>query len=220
MLKRVLFLFLVFSTVLSFGQKPKLGYMTKVPLSQAFQIANYEDKPVMVFIHSFSCYSSRKYIREVMNKQEVIDRFKSHFVCVNADMATMRGRAVASKYNVMILPVILLINSDQSIVYRCQMKIDDAALITEVDNFVTLNKVQKQIISYQKSRAISYKKSAEAIGVSYAKIDFKKDQEIIPRKHVKKYTMNLKELLPFEDAYVKEWERLKTEKAKKETTSK
>jgi hypothetical protein len=89
----------LFYTQVTLAQKPKLGYMTKVPMSQVYQIAKYEDKPLMIFIYSFSCYSSRKYIREIMNQQPVIDNFKNHCVCVNADMATARGRQLAVKYN-------------------------------------------------------------------------------------------------------------------------
>ncbi len=207
-------LLFLFCTQVSLAQKPKLGYMTKVPMSQVYQIAKYEDKPVMIFIHSFSCYSSRKYIREIMNQQQVIDNFKNHFVCVNADMATSRGRQLAMKYNALILPVIILINSDQSITYRCQMKIDEAALLEEVRNFVTVNKVQKQIVSYMKSTKSTHHISADKIGASYAKIDYKKNPENIPGTFVKKYTMSISDLKPFEEGYLREWDKLKNAKPK------
>lgn len=79
---------------------------------------------------------------------------------------------------------------------------------------MTLNKVQKQIVSYIKSTKTKHHISAYKIGSSYAKIDYKKNLENTPSTFVKKYTMKISDLKPFEEGYLREWEKLKNAKPK------
>lgn len=172
-------------------------------LSQkSFLEAIKENKPVMVLVYSNTCYSSRVYMRNVINTASVQKNISSNFVCIKADIATREGRQFARKLNVVSLPAVFLMSSDKTMKYKSKLSLDSTILQNEMTNFRTCINIKEQIDLYRSTNNVSLKQAQITIAEYYSKHNLKKSSYSDPKTEVNSYTLGMKWFADFEKAYI------------------
>ena len=203
---------LVFS---SEAQKPRLDYMSKNSASFIFNQSKLDKRPVFVLVHSVHCYTSRQFIREVMNQNEVIQTIRMNFNCMNADVSNINGKVFAEKNNLMLMPVLVLYSSDAQMNFNCKLKLDKTYILDQLRNFLSACNIRNQIQMLSRTNEnIDFKTASYRIGESYARIDKRRQHNMSDdvNKNVSRFTLNLKYFKDFEQGYLAEWEKLKMKK--------
>ncbi|MBI3234405.1 MAG: thioredoxin family protein [Bacteroidetes bacterium] len=197
------------------GQKPRLDYMSKNSSDFIFNLSKFDKKPVLVFVHSVHCYTSRQFVREVMNKEDVMQTIRMNFNCMNADVSEKNGKSYADKNNLMLMPVLVLYSHDADMKYRCQLKLDKSYILEQLRNFLSACNIKNQIKMLSSTNEnLDVKTSSSKIGESYARIDYRKRTTLSEdmSKNIARFTLNMKYFKDFEDGYKREWEKLQMKK--------
>lgn len=186
----------------------KLEYMISEPSEAIFEIAKRENKPVLIYIHSQSCMSSKKFSREIMNHYKVKAFLKKKYVCMNADVSSKIGQHMASKHGVLITPMLFVYSPGKEISYQCNLEIDTFEMMKQFRAFVTACNLLDQVKMKKKTSDMSEKQIIKEIGVSYAIHDYKKDPNIADiTSAIYNRTLDLPYFKEFELGYREEWER-------------
>ena len=196
------------STTQSFASKDPLQFMVKGNFNTAISFAKQERKPMLVYIHSNKCISSRTFIRQVIAKQGFAQWADKNFVCLDANITTIDGNNIAKKYNVTSLPTIILVSYDQDLEYTVEMKLDSVSLYNQFRSFVTANNLKSQIEMLHSTNGLSYKDASIAIAQSYAKRDFKKYPTAPAEMLAFERTLNISKLGYLHQAYVATYNKL------------
>ncbi len=192
-----------------------LSYMIKEPQEKIFEIAKAERKPVLMYIHSQTCFSSRKFSRDVMNHEKVKSLVRKRFVCMNADVSSKFGNSMAIKHNILMMPAIVLYSPDKGIMFQCHLKIDTFEMMTQFRAFVSACNLMEQVALNQATTNLNEKESLNAIGRSYADKDFKRDINGSPEDRIKLRTLNIAYFKEFEEGYKEEWDAMLASNGKK-----
>ncbi len=183
----------------------KLEYMIGESPERIFDIAKAERKPVLMYIHSQTCYSSRKFSRDIMNHEKVKNLVRKRFVCMNADVATKFGNSMAIKHKILIMPAIVLYSPDKGIMFQCHLKLDTFEMMTEFRAFVSAYNLIEQLALNKATTSLTEKEALRAIGRSYADKDFKRDVNGSLEDRIKLRTLNIAYFKEFEEGYKEEW---------------
>jgi len=193
----------------------KLEYMIKESQDRIFEIAQAENKPVLIYIHSQTCFSSKKFSREIMNHDQVKSLIKKKYICMNADVATTFGKQMASKHTVLLMPALVLYSPDKGIMYQCKLKVDTSDMMSQFRSFITACNLLDQVRSQQKTSSLSQSQIIRQIGRSYALKDFQNDRNVEINQRVSVRTLNMSFFKEFETGYREEYETLLANNGKK-----
>ncbi len=186
----------------------KLEYMMKESQDKVFEQAKAENKPVLIFIHSQTCFSSKKFSREIMNHEKVKGLIKKRYVSMNADVSSPFGREMASKHKVLMMPALILYSPDKGIMFQCKLANDTFEMLNQFRSFVTACNLLDQVRMQQKTADKSEKEIIRQIGRSYALKDFQRDKTGDISQRVALRTLDLPFFKEFEVGYREEWETL------------
>lgn len=186
----------------------KLEYMMKESQEKVFEIAQTENKPVLIYIHSQTCLSSKKFSREIMNHVKVKGMIRNRYICMNGDVSTKYGKQMAAKHGVLIMPALYLFSPDKSIMFQCKLEVDTFEMLSQFRSFISACNIVDQVKFQQKTSSLSEKEIIRQIGRSYAIKDFKTNNagEIAQRVSIR--TLNINFLKEFEVGYREEWKVL------------
>lgn len=199
---------------ISFAQQPavqgKLEYMMQESSDKVFEIAQKENKPVLIYIHSQSCFSSKKFSREIMNNSKVKALIRKKYICMNADVSSKIGQQMASKFGVLMMPGLFLVTPDRGIEYQCKLSVDTFDMMTQFRSFITVCNLQEQVKMQKSTSELSEKEIIRQIGRSYAMKDYQKDKTstIGLTLRVTTRTLNIPFFKEFEIGYMEEWNGL------------
>lgn len=220
----IFFLLLIFSTINAEAQtsmvQGKLEYMLKESSDRVFEIAKKENKPVLVYVNSQSCFTSKKFSREVMNQPKVKSLLHKKFICMNADISTGFGKQIANKYGVLMTPALFLFSPDKEISFHSKLEMDTAVMLSQFRGFLTAFNLLTQVKMQLKTTKKSEKEIIKEIGRSYASTDFKKDHSVDPSQKITAKTLNIDYFKEFEEGYLEEWRLLQEADKKKQLNEK
>lgn len=192
----------------SFGSADPLRFMVKSNLPMAKGFAKQERKPMLVYIHSTKCISSRTFTRQIVAKPDFAKFADKNFVCIEANITTKEGKDIAKKYNIMSVPAIVMVSYDQDLEYTVEMKLDSVSLYNQFRSFLTANSLNGQIELLQGTNGLSFEDASKAIAQSYAKRDFKSNPTASAEMMAAERTLNISKLGDLNKAYVAEYKKL------------
>lgn len=200
------------------GKRTKLNYMLDESPEKIFELARIEKKPVLIFINSKTCFTSKKFTREVMSQAAIKGLVKGRYISMNADISTKFGKAMASKYNVMLLPAVILVSPEKEITYTCKLKMDTGIVMDQFKSFIAACNLLDQVRLLSSTSNLSEKDIISNIGKSYAKIDFRRNVGDIENA-LSFRTLDLKYFEAFKTAYREEYVAQQNGKNKKSQNS-
>lgn len=180
-------------------------------LATVLSYSKQEKKPIMIYINSPGCVSSREFTRIVMGTDTVKKYLKKHFNCINANTQTAQGDAIAKKFGIMIVPAVILIGIDQDVYIKPEMEVHAEGSIREFNRFLSSVELMEMIRLYSKSHHISIQNARHEIGKSLAQLDFKRNKNGNPFENLRRYNLDIGMLSVLAETYKKEWEKLKGE---------
>jgi hypothetical protein len=192
----------------------KFTYMDNMPASQIFGDALKENRPVLVFVHSKHCMSSRKFNREIMNLEAVAVFFKTNFKCMNADVGTKNGNRFAKIHDLLNMPALMLYSPDKKMSYLCHLKLDHEYVLNQAVSFLNAFNIREQIKQFRFTNKVTKKEAAMAIGRSYALIDFRRNEKE-KSKNMYYFAMQMRLFKSFAIGYNDEWEKLRRKQVAK-----
>ncbi len=190
----------------------KLSYLANSDVEKGITYAKEKSKPMMIYFNSFECSSCEKYVSQVMSSDTIEKYLKNKYVCVKADVKNGDASHYAKKYDVSILPQIILISQDQSIYYKVDMKLDELYTVKQAAFFMNVVALKEQILLYKKTNNVEYDVASETMAISYAKRDYKKNPAATAEENIYMRCLNMKMFEKFMEKYKMEWERLKISK--------
>ncbi|MBI3233061.1 MAG: thioredoxin family protein [Bacteroidetes bacterium] len=193
----------------------KLEYMMKESQDKVFEVAKAENKPVLIYIHSQTCFSSKKFSREIMNHEKVKTIVRKKYVCMNADVATTFGKQMAAKHNILLMPALVLYSPDKGIMFQCKLQLDTFEMMTQFRSFISACNLLEQVKMQQSTSDKSQKEIIRQIGRSYAMKDFQRDKNGEVSQRVTLRTLNIEFFKDFEIGYKEEYETLLASNGKK-----
>ncbi len=185
-----------------------LGFMMPCNLVKAKSSAKLERKPLLLYIHSTKCYSSRTFTRQIAGKAEFANWAKGNFICMEANVLVGKGKSVAKKYGVLKLPSIIMLSFDTDLEYNVEMKMDSVSLYNQFRSFLSANSLKSQIELMRSTNGLTYQAASKAIAASYAKHDFKKNPAGSPEMMASERTLEIKKLKDLHLAYIDEYKKL------------
>jgi hypothetical protein len=218
----LVFLCLLLGNTAANAQTPttqaKLEYMFKESHEKIFEMAVAEKKPVLIYVNANTCFSSRKFSREVMNHEKVKSLLRKKFICMNADVSTKWGKAMASKHDLLMTPAIILYSPGKEILFTCTLKCDTFEMMSQFRSFLSAcNLVEQVNLQLATNPSISQKDALRGIAKAYAAKDYKRDDAGNVAERIQIRTLGISFFSAFADAYNEEWADLQSGKGKKET---
>lgn len=204
----------------SFGSNDPLRFMVKGNFQMAKGFSKQERKPMMVYIHSTKCISSRTFTRQIVAKQDFAKFADKNFVCIEANVTTNEGKDIAKKYNVMRIPAIIMVSYDSDLEYIVEMKLDSVSLYNQFRSFLTANSLNSQIELLHSTNGLSAEDASKAIAQSYAKRDFKTNPNASAEMMAAELTLHINKLGNLNKEYIIAYNKLATEKSTGKTTKK
>lgn len=192
----------------SFGSSDPLNFMVKCNMPLAKSFAKQERKPIMLYIHSTKCISSRTFTRQVVAKADFAKWADKNFVCMEANVLTKEGKYIAKKYGVLKVPAIIMVSNDQALEYNVEMKLDSVSLYNQLRSFLTANNLKSQVELLHTTNGLSFEDACKAIAASYAKIDFKSNLNASAEMMAAERTLNIGKLAILSKAYIAEYNKL------------
>ncbi len=169
---------------------------------KSFVDASKENKPLIVLVSSNTCYSSRVFLRKVVNTTSIQSQISSNFVYVKADVATREGKHFARKNGVFALPAVFFISNDKTIKYKSKLSLDSAILQNEMNSFIKCVNMKDQINLYMSTNNVSLREAQIAIAEYYAKHDQKTKKANDLQTAATTYTLGMSWFADFEKAYI------------------
>ena len=204
----------------SFGSSDPLRFMVKSNLPAAKGFAKQERKPMLIYVHSTKCMSSRTFTRTIVAKADFAKFADKNFICMEANVTTKEGKDIAKKYNVMSVPAIIMVSYDQDLEYAVEMKLDSVSLYNQFRSFLTANSLNSQIELLQSTNGLNFDDASAAIAKSYAKQDFKKNPAASAEMMAAERTLHINKLGNLNKAYIAEFNKLATDKSVGKVTKK
>ena len=186
----------------------KLDFMVKVPEKQIFDIAKKENKPILIYIHSPSCITGKKFAREILNHPQMKSWLKKKYVSMNADVNSEIGKDAARKHKVLITPAVFLYSPDNFLSYQCKLDADTADMLNQFNAFTVACAMLQQVKLLQTTSKLSEKQALRKIGESYATRDFKLDRNADVNQKLAARTLNIKFFEELEASYKETWAKL------------
>lgn len=190
----------------------KLKYLANTELEKGLSFAKEKSKPTMIYFSLLDCPSCERFTAAVLSNDSMEKVLKSKYVCLRGNIRNGDASALAKKYDVINMPQLVFISPDQEFHLTIDMKLDLEYTIKVAHFFLNLVALRNQIILYQKTNNIDWEKACEAMAGSYARRDFKKNMSADPKDLIYSRCLNQKKYLPFEKAYLEEWETQKSKK--------
>ncbi len=197
-----------FSSACRAAGKDPLNFMIKSNLKQSKQFAKQERKPLILYIHSSKCISSRTFTRQIVGKAEFAKWAKTNFVCMEANVTTKKGKEIAKKYGVLKIPSIIMLSFDTDLEYAVEMKLDSASLYNQFYSFLTANSLKSQIELMRETNGYTYRQASAAIAQSYAQHDYKKNPNGTAELMAFERTLHIHKLNDLYNAYIIEYTKL------------
>ncbi len=206
----VLFLVTLIAPAISSAAAPRnpLSFMMPCNLAKAKSSAKLERKPLLLYVHSSKCYSSRTFTRQIASKPEFANWAKGNFICMEANVLVGKGKSIAKKYGVIKLPSIIMLSFDTDLEYNVEMKMDSVSLYNQFRSFLSANSLKSQIELMRTTNGLTYQAASKAIAASYAKHDFKKNPAGSPQMMAAERTLLIKKLKDLHLAYIDEYKKL------------
>ncbi len=204
----------------SFGSNDPLRFMVKANVEMAKGFAKQERKPMMIYIHSTKCISSRTFTRQIVAKQNFAKFADKNFVCMEANVTTKEGKDIAKKYNVLSVPAIIMVSYDQDLEYTVEMKLDSVSLYNQFRSFLTANSLHSQVEMLENTNGLSQEAASKAIAQSYAKRDFRSNPNASAEMMAAERTLQINKLGNLYKEYIIEFNKLANEKTTGKTTKK
>lgn len=206
-MKHLLKLFYLTAFIAAFAmfmraEAPYLDALDSEPFPKSFVDASKVNKPLIVLVSSNTCYSSRVFLRKVVNTATVQSQISSNFIYVKADVATKEGKHFARKNGVLSLPAVYFISNDKTIKYKSKLSLDSSTIQNEMRSFIKCVNIKDQINLYMSTNNVSMKQSQTAIAEYYAKHDQKKSRSSDLKIELYGYTLGINWFAAFEKAYI------------------
>lgn len=192
-----------------------LSYMSKENLENVIVFAKRENKPILVYLHSQHCYTSKKFTREVMATDSVRKYAGTRYFCINGDIAREFGTTYCKKNDILVLPVVRLLSPDGTHPYTVDLTFDLDIFLGQLGKYVSTCSILMQADLLRQTSNYTENQALELIGASYAKTDYIKRQDISATENCRRYLVEITKLNHFKDGYLKEWARLVEEEKKK-----
>jgi len=177
---------------------------------QGLEYAKTKSKPVLLYFNSTECHSCGKFSDAVMSDHEVAEYAKHTYINIYANIENADARKMSRKYKAYMLPAVVLLNSEQDFEFTCQLSLDKEMLVTQMKNFLNAIALREQILLIQRTNHLSFEEASKQIGISYAKIDFKKNPVGNPEEIFANRSVGMKYFAPCGEAYLEEWKEQKT----------
>ncbi len=157
----------------------KLGFMYSMPIAKVSELAKRLNMPVLVYMNSQNCSDSKRFSREVLNMPTVIKLLRTKYVCMNANVDSSYGSAMARKYQKLIMPVVVLISPDGNLEYCCNLNLDTLNLITQLNAFYTACSLRDAINLMVRTSSMKFNAASDKIA-SYYTDRYMKEYKTIP----------------------------------------
>jgi hypothetical protein len=212
------FIFFFFSLTISAQEKSytldKLTYLANSDVEKGISYSKEKSRPMMIYFNSHECNSCEKYLDKVMSADTIEKYLKSKYVCIKADVKNGDASHFAKKYDISLIPQIVLISQDQSVYYKVEMKLDEMMTGKQAAYFMNVVALKDQIMLYKKTNNSDYDAASDAMAISYAKRDYKKNPSANVDDNIYMRCLNMKMFEKFIETYKMEWEKQKTSKNK------
>ncbi|MDZ4758740.1 MAG: thioredoxin family protein [Bacteroidota bacterium] len=215
-LRNIIVLFILINfTSKAYSEVRGISYMSKEGLERVIPYAKRDNKPILIYLHSQHCYTSKKFTREIMSSDSVRKFVGPKYFCINGDIAYEFGTTYAKKHEILILPTIILLAPDGNHQFQVDMTYELDILFGQISRYVSTCSILMQSSLLKSTSKLSEGEALSKIGASYAKTDFMKRREIHPRDNCRRFLVDMSKLNHFKNGYYKEWENLLEEEKKK-----
>jgi len=208
-------LLLLFTSFQTYSQIRGISYMSKEGLDNIIPYAKKDNKPILIYIHSQHCYTSKKFTREIMSSDSIRKFVSRKYYCINGDIAQKFGTAYAKKHDILILPSIVLLAPDGNHLFQVDMTYDFDILFGQIGRYVSTCSILMQSELLKSTSNITEAEALTKIGASYAKTDFLKRRDIHPSENCSRFLVDINKLNYFKNGYLLQWAKLLEEDKKK-----
>ncbi len=199
----------------AYSETRGLSYMSKEGLDRVIPYAKRENKPILIYIHSQHCYTSKKFTREIMASDSLRKFVSSRYFCINGDIANEFGTTFAKKHEILILPAILLLAPDGNHLFQIDMTYEFDILFGQIGRYVATCSILMQSSLLKSTSKLTEGEALTKIGASYANTDFMKRRDIHPRENCRRFLVDMNKLNYFKNGYLLQWAALVNEEKKK-----
>lgn len=117
-MNKIIFAFvLVLCTFPTFAQTQ----WQNISLEEALKASRIQNKPVFIDCYTKTCGPCKYYKEEVFTLKEIGEYMNKNFICIMQDMQENDGPAIGKKYDVMIYPTFLVLDTNGNELYRVPM---------------------------------------------------------------------------------------------------
>ncbi|MSQ79705.1 MAG: hypothetical protein EXR21_08535 [Flavobacteriaceae bacterium] len=188
---------------------PKLGFMYSMPLPKVTAIAKRLNKPIVIYLNSQNCSDSKRFSREVLNMPTVTKLLRTKYVCLNANVDSNFGNAIARKYKKLVMPVIIIINPDENWEYCCNLDLDTLNLLSQLNAFYAAFSLQEEIKFLVRTSSMNFNEASDKIASYYADRYIKENKEKSVEEFLLSQTLGLEYFTRYSKTFVLELERKK-----------
>ncbi len=199
----------------SYSEIRGINYMSREGLERVIPYAKRENKPILIYIHSQHCYTSKKFTREIMSSDSVRKFVSPKYFCLNGDIAYEFGTTYAKKHEILVLPALILLAPDGNHLFQVDMTYELDILFGQIGRYVSTCSILMQSSLLKSTSQLTEGQALTKIGASYAKADFVKRREIHPRDNCRRFLVDMYKLNYFKNGYFLEWAKLVEEEKKK-----
>ncbi|HEY6143454.1 MAG TPA: thioredoxin family protein [Flavobacterium sp.] len=100
----------------------------------SIQKSKTEKKPLLLMIYATWCPHCEKMKNEVLNDTSVIDLLSKNYICNRLDSDSEEGKMVKAKFKTTSLPTFIILDSDETELYRLKGEYKTQSFITELKN--------------------------------------------------------------------------------------
>jgi hypothetical protein len=188
----------------------KLEYMIKEDFDRIKEIAVFDRKPVLVYVNSAECSDSKRFSREIMNDSKVKSFLRKNFTCMNASVQTKKGKAMAKKHSVLMMPAIFLYSNDEVLYFPCSIKLDTAVMMDQFRSFCSATRIRELALLQIKTSRQSQNEVLVSLAKSFASTYIKKSEVSDLSELTKSLTLDLPYFRTFNREFIAEWEYIKS----------
>lgn len=206
---------LLITSFQSYSEIRGISYMSKEGLDRIIPYAKRENKPILIYIHSQHCYTSKKFTREIMSSDSIRKFVGPKYYCINGDIAQEFGTTYAKKHDILILPAIVLLAPDGNHLFQVEMTYEFDILFGQIGRYVSTCSILMQSELLKSTSKLTEAEALIKIGASYAKTDFLKRRDIHPSENCRRFLVDINKLNYFKNGYLLQWAALADEEKKK-----
>lgn len=217
MRKFILFYSLIFASAFAvFAQPNAPGYLAEEEYNKAIQYAKTNNKPLLILFNKTECESCKRFKDSVMQNATFKEAIKGKYVVISANVDNKEASRIAKKFNVYVIPTMILINSaNPDFYYVAELSLEVDKVTEYTLDFHSAVGFYNQIETYKSTNKKSWSEASVVMGKSYGKLDYKRNPKLEPMDSWLHRTLGLKVFEAARQAYLDEYYETKMKEKKK-----